>query len=1146
MPALFFPTTDVLRLALTSGLVPGGAGPGPGRAAFDPAGHLWLEPDELPSREAVTALARLGVVALGSPGVVTAPVRSWAELLPLRPGSPERDGPVLFDVPDHRLAAFVARLRRAGPVGVRLLPEPFVGRAWVTAPAPPASVFLLADEPSEISAYHEQAPGVWVVLGRQHPLPTHLHVPDRTVLLCRPDREIAAAHGPVPHPVDEELPLRARPIALQPDAPAPRIDVPFRLVRADGAFDETLWVLTPDEFAGLEHFAHTSDERLLRQFESATVRAGGESRVLVRRADPEDRAAVLPIAARGYQPHPQLPTLFVPVGRALRPVIRNHELARELGTSADLVVWVESTADGIAVHSVAGSAFTPLRERVEYEVPPRVGVRALAPPDEMFPFDRFAVVVDTTIELDPEPVPTPVEAKPARPDPAHDSGLVAKAVTRMLHWMRRPRERADRPVPPPVPAAPTTPPAPVPPGRRPDRVERKLTSADALLHGEDRAARCRKLETRVLADFPRLGTDARAALWAELASVYGATGHALDSAVCWTNALWDCGTPPEGWLEQWALAECRAAKRTDRGADLDRWLSEPGRPGTGRVVAALAAYFGFQPVVPAGFVAALPRVLAVLEQHFDDLPVRGAWLARLAVARSCDGDVLGLARWRDRLIHRLRDRGPGLDLDEPSFLRFRGTATGARFKTAREWLVRVQKPVLDWVAKHAEHGTGLQSVGLDGEADATAAYARLLLAWGLGALGERARSRDWAARARKALASAAGPRADPAAHAFLGDLFLHRIKDAHEGHTPKPGLAADLQARLEQLPEFARYSVDRLREHCRILHPSGTVRAYRGRELREFWGHDQLAERLTVLGGRTDPAQLNDEARAFLAVAAEQPTTATVPRITLALLEVAPVLDPALGEAVLALVPTALDWTEAWVQAGRWTDEERSARTARFQARMIELAFAIAPAGMTEHLLRHLTRGVSAGALVSAVTAAAPRVFRAARRFGLAAAAEPLMVVLDPAHGEWPGQPVTAERVGLAIGWFASGDEEAGHRVLNAARDALFATPPPEERRRTDVALAYAEALGFAPGSIALGRLEELFQRLPRVTTHASSNCYFTLHPLRLIDTVVRSVVTDEFTLGAAVRAWLDEDEFLIRRRIHRDMAALLRERDAE
>jgi hypothetical protein len=50
------------------------------------------------------------------------------------------------------------------------------------------------------------------------------------------------------------------------------------------------------------------------------------------------------------------------------------------------------------------------------------------------------------------------------------------------------------------------------------------------------------------------------------------------------------------------------------------------------------------------------------------------------------------------------------------------------------------------------------------------------------------------------------------------------------------------------------------------------------------------------------------------------------------------------------------------------------------------------------------------------------------------------------------------------------------------------------------------------------------------------------LHPLRLIDTVVRAVVTDEFTLGPAVRSWLDEDEFLIRQRIHHDMRASLQE----
>jgi hypothetical protein len=160
--------------------------------------------------------------------------------------------------------------------------------------------------------------------------------------------------------------------------------------------------------------------------------------------------------------------------------------------------------------------------------------------------------------------------------------------------------------------------------------------------------------------------------------------------------------------------------------------------------------------------------------------------------------------------------------------------------------------------------------------------------------------------------------------------------------------------------------------------------------------------------------------------------------------------------------------------------------------------------------------------------------------------AEALIAVLDPAGGELAGAPVSAERVGLAVGWFVAGDEESGNRILNAARDALFYAATDDVQKRTAVALAYAEALGFAPAGIALGRLEELFQRLDRVTVHCSSNCYFTLQPLRLIDTVVRAVVTDEFTLSLGVRAWLDGDEFLIRRRIHRDMAALLRESELE
>jgi hypothetical protein len=536
-------------------------------------------------------------------------------------------------------------------------------------------------------------------------------------------------------------------------------------------------------------------------------------------------------------------------------------------------------------------------------------------------------------------------------------------------------------------------------------------------------------------------------------------------------------------------------------------------------------------------VANLPRVLGVLDQQFDDIPARAAWLARLAVARATDGDALGLARWRDRLLARLRERGPGLDLDEPSFLRFRGAVPQDQFKRAREWLVRMREPILKWVARHAAGATGLHWAGLEAEPTATGEYAQLLLAWGLGVLGERARARDWAARARKALSGATGPGADPAGHAFLGDLFLHRVRDAYEGHPPKPQLPEALQARLQKLPFLARYAVERFRQHSRILQPGAPPVAYRELDMRAFFGADQLGDRLAVLSARTDSGELNDEARALLALAAERATPPVVPRVAVALLEIVAHLEESTRGALLALVPLALDWTEEWVRTGPGSGEEHAKRVVRAQARALEAAFAVSSAETATVLLRHLANGGAPGAALLV----APRAFRAARRHGLLAEAEALALALDPARGAVLPAPLAPEHVGLAAAWFVAGDEEAGNRVLNAAREALFLSAPGAPTDRTKLATAYAEALGFAPHGIALGRLEELFQRLDRVEVQSSSNSYYTLYPLHFLDTVVRAVVTDDFAISPAVRAWLDDDEFLIRCRVHRDMAAVLR-----
>ena len=83
MAALFFPHQSALRLALANGLVPAEMSRAPVMAGFDSHGRLWLELAELPPRESLASLARVGVQVLSGSNVRTEQARCWAELLSL-------------------------------------------------------------------------------------------------------------------------------------------------------------------------------------------------------------------------------------------------------------------------------------------------------------------------------------------------------------------------------------------------------------------------------------------------------------------------------------------------------------------------------------------------------------------------------------------------------------------------------------------------------------------------------------------------------------------------------------------------------------------------------------------------------------------------------------------------------------------------------------------------------------------------------------------------------------------------------------------------------------------------------------------------------------------------------------------------------
>jgi hypothetical protein len=127
----------------------------------------------------------------------------------------------------------------------------------------------------------------------------------------------------------------------------------------------------------------------------------------------------------------------------------------------------------------------------------------------------------------------------------------------------------------------------------------------------------------------------------------------------------------------------------------------------------------------------------------------------------------------------------------------------------------------------------------------------------------------------------------------------------------------------------------------------------------------------------------------------------------------------------------------------------------------------------------------------------------------------------------------------VAAGWCYMGRDKQAEPILNAARGLLYKELL-RSQDKTPLVRSYIAAVGQRPVEVAQALIEEMFTNLRGIRDTLTTHEYYNRHQLEVIEAVILAVTHDDFTLGVNARRWLEDDEFLVRKRIHQDVRTLL------
>ncbi|MFO0810391.1 MAG: hypothetical protein U0746_17340 [Gemmataceae bacterium] len=1157
-----FPDDDALRLALTAGVVPADWAMTPARAGHDADGRPWITPSSDVPRGVATALRRLGVQSLKTEPPGGANVPHWLAALPLTrdPAPPPLTDqtPVLFELADPAdLAPLVGEMLRLGNdrQGVRFL----AGESTLLRVVGPPYYSLLraTDRLGERAprAYVERAPHVWVQVGWTHPLASLLKAPPGQMVLLR-DTDVragsvsdghAGASLTLPAPTAasldnagrgvtgdwltlDDIPWRdiydvlefavpGAPTAWADAPPAGKLAVPMRF--AVGAPNESpeLWVIDGGDEDKVDALVRDADERLLSRLAFAAGEHDGQ-RVLVLRARPSKTGPpVLVLDALACRPYLRLPNLFVPIGKRLRPPLRRDAVRKLLAPDPDVVTWLAPRdGDTFAAQSLPESAFRPLDQWVEYVLDRDRDALDAWLRSATFDFGQY-VGKEELVAVRGKPPKPREKPKPAAADEAEVRPPVPPRVVRR-----------------PAPAQPLAPlPTPAATAAAPEELERRLRETEGRF---------------LLVDGP-LDAPERQLLWPELARLNAGLRHGSEAALAWANALWE-GEPRPELAQEWAVGERVAPDELDRRLGIER-----PAPSDVRAVAVACVAFADRPELTTR----LPVLLRYLERHERALPVRIAWLAWHALTHR--NDPLALARGRDRALDRLLSEGLSHERDLPDFLRYAGQTGGGQLRAVRDRFEALRLRIRAWIGPELK-------VEMGRPLDRTSEYVDLLFAFGQARLGD-------AIAARRLLRSAADAieASGSEGHGILLQAFQYRIEQVIAGRPHTGSLPAEQLEYLEHLrAEEANvpvgdvvrrggsYAVDRLREQSRVLEPQERFNPYR--QIDKTHGSSEVVKELSRLPDLANPAEIATRLRRLLQQVGPSKSAISLRlKVLRDALPLAARVNEALVAEVIAPVAPLLDTIEPTLDVIVLGEQALLTEQAIFFAAhygwndvVLKLVSSLEKLFAVSGQLPPAQRGSVWRTLMEVGGPVVGQALRSLRKLGLGDATAELLESVEGLALQGQGFAEAKARAGvdwpesvrlqlsLAAGWLYLGQPARAMPVIEEARALILAKPPLGLRPQTYVPLvcAYIGATSQLPPADALPRITELFEptlmdHLPNTFTSAH---YYSRYHLNIAEAVVLAVASEEFALGPAARRWLEDDEYLVRRRIHRDVRAAI------